>query len=117
MNSEQVNTVEMGQILAFILEVDRLKAVTRKVRPVGLDRYENSAEHSWQIALFAASLVPYAYGPVDLDRTIRMLLVHDLGEIETGDTIVFAREGWQERKSAERVGGGTDIRHTSETDG
>ncbi|MBB5060058.1 5'-deoxynucleotidase YfbR-like HD superfamily hydrolase [Granulicella aggregans] len=107
----------MGQILAFILEVDRLKAVTRKVRPVGLDRYENSAEHSWQIALFAASLVPYAYGPVDLDRTIRMLLVHDLGEIETGDTIVFAREGWQERKSAERVGGGTDIRHTSETDG
>ena len=103
MSSEQVNTVEVGQIVAFILEVDRLKAVTRKVRPVGLDRYENSAEHSWQIALLAASLVPYADGPVDLDRTIRMLLVHDLGEIETGDTIVFAREGWQERKSAERV--------------
>jgi putative hydrolase of HD superfamily len=103
MNSEQVNTVEMGQIVAFILEVDRLKAVTRKVRPVGLDRNENSAEHSWQIALFAASLVPYTDGPVDLDRTIRMLLVHDLGEIETGDTIVFAREGWQERKLAERV--------------
>jgi putative hydrolase of HD superfamily len=103
MNSEQVSTVEMGQVVAFILEVDRLKAVTRKVRPVGLDRYENSAEHSWQIALFAASLVPYADGPLDLDRAIRMLLVHDLGEIETGDTIVFAREGWQERKSAERV--------------
>ena len=85
------------------LEVDRLKAVTRKVRPVGLDRFENSAEHSWQIALFAASLVPYADGPIDLDRTIRMLLVHVLGEIETGDTIVFAREGWQERKSAEWV--------------
>jgi putative hydrolase of HD superfamily len=103
MSSEQVNTLEMSQIVAFILEVDRLKSVTRKVRPAGLDRYENSAEHSWQIALLAASLVPYADGPVDLDRTIRMLLVHDLGEIETGDTIVFAREGWQERKSAERV--------------
>lgn len=56
-----------------------------------------------QIALFAASLVPYADGPVDLDRAIRMLLVHDLGEIETGDTIVFARDVGQERKSAERV--------------
>lgn len=97
------NAVEMGQVVAFILEVDRLKAVTRKVRPVGLDRYENLAEHSWQIALFAASLVPYADGPLDLDRAVRMLLVHDLGEIETGDTIVFAREGWQGRKSAERV--------------
>ena len=102
-NSEQVSTREMRQIVDFILEVDRLKAVTRKVRPAGLDRYENSAEHSWQIALFAASLAPYAIGPLDIDRVIRMLLVHDLGEIDTGDTIVFAREGWQERKSAERV--------------
>jgi putative hydrolase of HD superfamily len=93
----------MRQIVDFILEVDRLKAVTRKVRPAGLDRYENSAEHSWQIALFAASLVPHADGPLDLDRVIRMLLVHDLGEIDTGDTIVFAREGWPERKSAERA--------------
>ena len=102
-NIEPRNTREMQQVVEFMLEVDRLKAVTRKVRPAGLDRYENSAEHSWQIALFAASLAPYADGPLDLDRVIRMLLVHDLGEIDTGDTIVFAREGWQERKSAERV--------------
>ena len=100
----QPRTMEqMQQVVAFILEVDRLKAVTRKVRPVGLDRYENSAEHSWQIALFAVSLAPYADGPIDLDRVIRMLLVHDLGEIDTGDTIVFAQDGWQERKLAERV--------------
>lgn len=103
MNTEQENMREMQQIVDFILEIDQLKAVTRKVRPVGLDRYENSAEHSWQIALFAAALAPYADGSLDLDRVIRMLLVHDLGEIDTGDTIVFAREGWQERKSAERV--------------
>jgi putative hydrolase of HD superfamily len=103
MNTEQGNMREMQQIVDFILEIDQLKAVTRKVRPVGLDRYENSAEHSWQIALFAAALVPYADRPLDLDRVIRMLLVHDLGEIDTGDTIVFAHEGWQERKSAERV--------------
>jgi putative hydrolase of HD superfamily len=103
MNTEQGSMKQMQQVVEFILEVDRLKAVTRKVRPAGLDRYENSAEHSWQIALFAASLAPYADGPIDLDRVICMLLVHDLGEIDTGDTIVFAREGWQERKSAERV--------------
>jgi hypothetical protein len=50
----------MQQIVDFILELDKLKAVTRKVKPLGVDRYENSAEHSWQIALMAASLAGYA---------------------------------------------------------
>jgi putative hydrolase of HD superfamily len=91
----------MDAIIDFILELDKLKAVTRKVRPLGLDRYENSAEHSWHIAMLAASLVKYAHAPVDLDRVIRMLLVHDLGEIDTGDTMVFVEHGWEERKAAE----------------
>ena len=51
MDTERENMRDMRQIVEFILEIDRLKAVTRKVRPVGLDRYENSAEHSWQIAV------------------------------------------------------------------
>lgn len=96
----------MQQIVDFILELDKLKAVTRKAKPLGLDRYENSAEHSWQIALLAASLAPYAQaenGAIDLDRVIRMLLVHDIGEIDTGDTIVFADEGLADRKAAELV--------------
>ncbi|TCW30751.1 HD domain-containing protein [Gulbenkiania mobilis] len=91
----------MESVVRFILEIDRLKGVTRKTRPLGLDRQENSAEHSWQIALLAASLAPYADSPVDIDRVIRMLLLHDIGEIETGDTIVYAEEGWEERKAAE----------------
>jgi len=91
----------MQQIVDFILEVDRLKAVTRKIRVRGADRYENSAEHSWQLALLASSLAPYAEGDIDIDRVVAMLLVHDLGEIDTGDTIVFAETGWAERKSAE----------------
>ncbi|HEX7801698.1 MAG TPA: HD domain-containing protein [Pseudoxanthomonas sp.] len=91
----------MQQVIDFILELDKLKAVTRKVRPLGQDRYENSAEHSWQIALLAASLAPYAESPVDIDRVIRMLLVHDIGEIDTGDTMVFVEGGWEERKAAE----------------
>lgn len=92
----------MQQIVDFILELDRLKGVTRKTRPIGLDRYENSAEHSWQIALLAASLAPYAEEPVDVDRVVQMLLVHDIGEIDTGDTIFYAEEGLSDRKAAER---------------
>lgn len=91
----------MQQIVDFILELDKLKGVTRKTRPLGLSRQENSAEHSWQIAMLAASLAPYAPGPVDMNRVIAMLLVHDIGEIDTGDTIVYATEGWEERKAAE----------------
>lgn len=91
----------MQQAIDFILEIDKLKGVTRKVRPLGQDRYENSAEHSWQLALLASSLAPYAEAPVDIDRAIRMLLVHDIGEIDTGDTMVFVEGGWEERKAAE----------------
>ena len=91
----------MQQIIDFILELDKLKGVTRKTRPLGLDRYENSAEHSWQIALFAASLVQYAESPVDINHVINMLLVHDIGEIDTGDTMVYVEEGLAERKAAE----------------
>jgi putative hydrolase of HD superfamily len=94
----------MQQIVDFILELDKLKGVTRKVRPMGLNRYENSAEHSWQIALMAASLAHYAETPVDISRVIAMLLVHDIGEIDAGDTMVFVEGGWEQRKAAELAG-------------
>ncbi len=91
----------MQQIIDFILELDKLKGVTRKTRPLGLDRQENSAEHSWQIALLAMTLVEYAPGPVNIEHVVAMLLVHDIGEIDTGDTIAYAMGGWDERKAAE----------------
>lgn len=93
----------MQAIVDFILEVDRLKAVTRKIRLRDSDRYENSAEHSWQLALLASSLAPHAPAGIDMDRVIRMLLVHDIGEIDTGDTMAFVEGGWEERKAAELV--------------
>lgn len=93
----------MHRIIDFILELDKLKGVTRKTRPLALERYENSAEHSWQIALLAASLAQYAEAAIDVDRVISMLLVHDIGEIDTGDTIFYAEEGWPERKAAEKA--------------
>jgi putative hydrolases of HD superfamily len=91
----------MQRIIDFILEVDKLKAVTRKVRPRGLARYENTAEHSWQIALLAYSVADSSRETVDVDRVIQMLLVHDIGEIDAGDVIVFAKSGWEEQKAAE----------------
>lgn len=91
----------MQDIVDFVLEIDKLKQVTRKTRVLNSDRYENSAEHSWQIALLAASLQPYAAEPVDIAKVVAMLLVHDIGEIETGDTIVYAEGGWEERKAQE----------------
>lgn len=93
----------MQDIVNFVLELEKLKGVTRKVRPLGLDRYENSAEHSWQLAMLALSLTPYAEPAIDMNRVTRMLLVHDIAEIDTGDTMVFTVGGWEERKAAERV--------------
>jgi putative hydrolase of HD superfamily len=93
----------MQEIIDFILELEKLKGVTRKVRPLGLNRYENSAEHSWQLAMLALSLAPYAEPSLDMNRVVRMLLVHDIGEIDTGDTMVFTEGGWEERKVAERA--------------
>lgn len=93
----------MQAVIDFILEIDRLKGVTRKTRPLGLERYENSAEHSWQIALLASTLARHLGLAVDTDRVVRMLLVHDIGEIDTGDTLVYVEGGWEERKAAERA--------------
>ena len=94
----------MQAVVDFILELDKLKGVTRKTRPLGLDRYENSAEHSWQIAMLAMSLAHLAASPVDINRVVQMLLVHDVGEIDAGDTIVYAEAGRAEAQVAERLG-------------
>jgi len=102
-DAAKIEASSIQQIVDFVLELDKLKGVTRKTRPLGLDRYENSAEHSWQIAMLAASLAHFAESPVDINRVIGMLLVHDIGEIDTGDTIVYAEKGVAERKAAELV--------------
>ncbi len=91
----------MQKIVNFIIELDKLKSVTRKTSLLNGERYENSAEHSWQIAMLASSLHQYATTPVDINRVIAMLLVHDIGEIDTGDTIVYQEEGLADRKLAE----------------
>jgi len=91
----------MQQIIDFIRELDKLKGITRKNRPLGMERFENAAEHSWQVAVLAFSLAGFADSVVDVNRVVRMLLVHDIGEIDTGDRIVYAESGWEEHKQAE----------------
>jgi putative hydrolase of HD superfamily len=81
---------DLSQQISFILELDKLKGVYRKALiKTDKNRYENSAEHSWHIALTAHVLAPYANEDVDISRVTLMLLIHDIVEIDAGDTFAF----------------------------
>lgn len=92
---------EIEKVLEFIVEIEKLKDVLRKSKPVGLNRYENSAEHSWHVCLSALMLKEYSDNDINIDRVIRMLLIHDLGEIDAGDTIIYESEVEQVKRSEE----------------
>ena len=92
---------EIEDILDFIVEIEKLKSVIRKTKPVGLDRYENSAEHSWHVSVLALLLKDYANESVNIDKVIRMLLIHDLGEIDGGDKIIYASETKEQKQKEE----------------
>jgi len=77
--------------LAFIRELDKLKGVYRLARvKADNNRRENSAEHSWHLCLIAHVFVEYVEEPIDMHRVLRLLLVHDIVEIDAGDTFAFA---------------------------
>ena len=96
--------MSIAQIAEFLVEADKLKSIVRATKPAGADRHENSAEHSWQVALMALALEPYAKEPVKIDRVVRMLLVHDVGEIDAGDVIVYAKVDPVVREAEELAG-------------
>jgi putative hydrolase of HD superfamily len=75
--------------LEFIVEIDRLKQVLRQTAIMGGERRENSAEHSWHLAVMALTLAEYAGETIDILRVLRMLLIHDLVEIDAGDTFCY----------------------------
>lgn len=79
----------LAQQLQFILEIDRLKHILRQTLLIDGSRQENSAEHSWHIAIMAMVFAEYAPPGVDLVRAIKMLLIHDLVEIDAGDTFCY----------------------------
>lgn len=97
--------------MAFVLEVDKLKEVLRRTRLPHSRRLENSAEHTWHIVLMAVTLAEHAdTAQLDLGRVLRMLLVHDLVEIDAGDTFGYdtaahADKHEREVRAAERLFG------------
>lgn len=99
---------EYEKVFQFVIELEKLKAVCRKVKAVGQDRYENAAEHSWQVAMLALSLIPYSKDEIDSSRVLQMLLVHDVVEIDTSDKIVYSEaheDTENEEEAAERIFG------------
>jgi putative hydrolase of HD superfamily len=108
MESESLD--RLAQQIGFILEIDKLKAVLRQTLLIDRSRRENTAEHSWHLAMMAITLADHAERPVEIGRVIRMLLVHDLVEIDAGDTFVYdlvANEdkAVREAQAAERIFG------------
>lgn len=102
----------IDQQLGFLIEADKLKSVLRGTTLHDNSRQENSGEHSWHIALYALIMAEHATKPVNLDRVIKMLLLHDLVEIDAGDVPIHsaaardaAAQIAAEQKAADRIFG------------
>lgn len=94
--------------IEFLIEIDKAKQVFRKTRLMDGTRYENDAEHSWHLAVMALVLAEHAKKPVNLCRVLKMALVHDIVEIDAGDTFAYDELGRQsqlerEQLAAERI--------------
>lgn len=103
-----VDLTNLERQLAFLREIDRLKGVLRMSPLIDQSRRENSAEHSWHLAMYALVLSEHAAAPVDVVRVVKMLLLHDIVEIDAGDTPFHdpsqqADQAERERLAAERI--------------
>ncbi|MFH4371784.1 HD domain-containing protein [Vibrio alginolyticus] len=97
--------------LALVIELDKLKSILRRTRVKSAEgRLENSGEHSWHVALMAILMEEHANAPVDICRVMKMLLIHDVVDIDAGDTFVYDTAASQEQaekeiRAAERLFG------------
>jgi len=108
--TEPKSAPRIDQQLAFLVESDKLKTVLRRTTLTDGSRHENTAEHSWHLALTAMVLEEYASSPVNLAKVLRMLVVHDVVEIDAGDTFAYDAAGnatkeERERRAADRIFG------------
>lgn len=106
--TESTDDHVLDQKIAFLREIDALKSVVRASPLIDKSRRENSAEHSWHLAMYALILADQADEPVDAGRVIRMLLIHDIVEIDAGDTPIHAGhapddQAHREQAAAERI--------------
>ncbi|MDO4308236.1 MAG: HD domain-containing protein [Eubacteriales bacterium] len=105
-----MNTERLKQQMEFIVEVDKVKNIFRQTYLADGNRKENDAEHSWHLALMAVILKEYSEEEVDLAKVIPMVLIHDLVEIDAGDTYAYDTAGAatkraREEKAADRIFG------------
>jgi putative hydrolase of HD superfamily len=103
-------TDRLARQIAFIVEIDKLKQVLRQTVLIDRSRRENDAEHSWHLATMMLILGEYAAPEVDPLRVLKMLLIHDLVEIDAGDTFLYDRaaaadQAAREAKAADRLYG------------
>jgi 5'-deoxynucleotidase YfbR-like HD superfamily hydrolase len=97
-----MSTKRLEQQIRFVVEIDKLKEVYRQTYLMARSRKENSAEHSWHLALMVLVLSEYADGgDLDIVRVLKMVLIHDLVEIDAGDTLVYDEKVRQEKKAVE----------------
>ena len=105
-----MNRERFEKQLAFILEADKEKNILRQTHLSGHGRQENDAEHAWHLAMMIYLLKEYANAPIDLAKTMMMALIHDIVEIDAGDTYAYDAAGMEtqaerERLAAERIFG------------
>ena len=108
MNEEQ--TKRFTAQIQFLLEMDKMKNIYRQTLVLHEDRRENDAEHAWHLAMLALVLSEYANEPVDLQRVLATVLIHDVVEIDAGDTYAYddagnATKAAREQKAADRLFG------------
>lgn len=84
-----MQTGELLQQVDFIKEIDKLKYIQRKTKLFNSDRNENDAEHSWHLAMMTIVLAQHANHPVDVLKVLKMVLIHDIVEIDAGDTFIY----------------------------
>lgn len=92
----------LNQQLLFTAEIDRMTDVLRQTLLISKSRRENDAEHSWHIAVMAMLFAEYAAEPVDIGRVVQMCVVHDLVEIEAGDTFAYDAQGNLDKADREK---------------
>lgn len=89
--------------LAFLLEMDKLKLVLRRNELADASRRENTAEHSWHLVMFALTLAEHAAPGLDLGRVLKLCALHDVVEIDAGDTFFWDAKGYQDKELRERA--------------
>lgn len=94
---------ELDKIISFILETDKLKNIYRQTYVTGENRTENDAEHSFHLALMTAMMSQYSNEPIDVLKTMKMVLVHDIVEIDAGDTYCYDSEAAKTKLSREKI--------------